>query len=279
MKVTKINRKVILCAVLSLVIVGALLVPMATVSAAYPPATFTQDWPLQLVGASTVNVTQAQFEAMAAAHPASYTDNVGNVWDGVAMWRLVSLVDDIDPATFNSAAVNVCTVKETPCDNFTSSWSGSNLVSSTSSDNNVMVANRYNGNPLPLANPGNSGKPWYPLRAVGSGISGTGGGKTLGGLVKIELLNLPVTTVSVSPSSQAVANGAPVTVNTLLAAIQATLDTAVTPQYLPARPGDVRYSSANIDKMIRQLHFQPRWTLHDGIRETARWFATQRSSS
>ena len=213
MKVTKINRKVILCAVLSLVIVGALLAPVATVSAAYPPATFTQDWPLQLVGASTVNVTQAQFEAMAAAHPASYTDNVGNVWDGVAMWRLAALVDDIDPATFNSAAVNVCTVKETACDNTTNSWSGSILVSSTSSDNNVMVANRYNGNPLPLANPGNSGKPWYPLRAVGSGISGTGGGKTLGGLVKIELLNLPVTTVGVSPSSQAVANGAPFTVN------------------------------------------------------------------
>ena len=216
LKVSKINRRSILCFVLTLAIAGILLMPVATVSAAYPPATFTQEWPLQLVGASTVNVTQAQFEAMAAAHPASYTDNVGNVWDGVAMWRLAALVDDIDPATFNSAAVNVCTVKETACDNYTSNWgvgSGSILVLSTSSDNNVMVANRYNGNPLPLANPGNSGKPWYPLRAVGSGIGGVGGGKTTGGLIKIELLNLPVTTVGVSPSSQAVANGAPFTVN------------------------------------------------------------------
>jgi len=213
LKVSKINRRSILCFVLTLAIAGILLVPVATVSGAYPPATFTQEWPLQLVGASTADVTQAQFEAMAAAHPASYTDNVGNVWDGVAMWRLVALVDDIDPATFNSAADNVCTVKETACDNYTSSWSGSILVSSTSSDNYAMVANRYNGNPLPLANPGNSGKPWYPLRAVGSGIGGVGGGKTVGGVIKIELVNLPVTTVSVSPASQTLANGASFTVD------------------------------------------------------------------
>lgn len=215
MKAAKINRKFILCAVLTLAIVGILLVPMATVSAAYPPATFTQDWPLQMVGASTVNVTQAQFEAMAAAHPASYTDNVGNVWDGVAMWRLVALVDDADNTTFNSAAVNVCTVQEIGCDNYTPTpWAGSILVSSySSSDNYAMVADLYNGNPLPLANPTSSGKPWYPVRAVGTGIGGTGGSKTASGLIEIELLNLPVTTVSVSPSSQAVANGASFTVN------------------------------------------------------------------
>ena len=212
MRSSNTNGKGFLGILLILAIVGILLVSVTLVSAAYPPATFTQDWPLQLVGASTVNVTQAQFLAMAAAHAASYTDNVGNVWDGVAMWRLVSLVDDIDPATFNSAAVNVCTVKETACDNYTSSWSGSILVSSTSSDNYAMVANKLNGSTLPTANPGGD-KPWYPLRAVGSGIGGVGGGKTTGGLIKIELLNLRVTTVSVSPSSQAVANSASFTVD------------------------------------------------------------------
>jgi hypothetical protein len=209
---SNINGKGFLGILLILAIVGAFLVPVTLVSAAYPPATFTQDWPLQLVGASTVNVTQAQFEAMAVAHPASYTDNVGNVWDGVAMWRLVALVDDVDNTTFNSAADNVCTVKETGCDNYTKSWSGSILVSSTGSDNSAMLANKLNGSYLPMASPDGT-KPWYPLRAVGDGIGGVGGGKTVGGLIKIELLNLPVTTVSVSLSSQTVANGASFSVN------------------------------------------------------------------
>ena len=57
MKVPKINRKFILCAVLAVAIVGMFLVPAASVTAA------TQDWPLQLVGATTINVTQAEFEA------------------------------------------------------------------------------------------------------------------------------------------------------------------------------------------------------------------------
>ncbi len=212
MRSSNINGKGFLGILLILAIVGAFLVPVTLVSAAYPPATFTQDWPLQLVGASTVNVTQAQFEAMAVAHPASYTDNVGNVWDGVAMWRLVALVDDVDNTTFNSAADNVCTVKETGCDNYTKSWSGSILVSSTGSDNSAMLANKLNGSYLPN---GKSG--WYkavvPPQGCGRRYRRGRRWEDGGGLIKIELLNLPVTTVSVSLSSQTVANGASFSVN------------------------------------------------------------------
>ena len=201
MKVPKTDRKFILCLVLALAIVGTFLVPATIATAA------TQDWPLTLVGARTLTVGQAQFEAMAAANPASWTDNNSNVWTGVAMWRLVALVDDSDNTTFNSGAVNVCTVQETAFDNFTASFAGSILVSSVSSDNNVMLANKENGSPLTGS--------LYPLRAVGPGIGGPTGVKnkqTVSGLVNIQLLNLPVTNVSVSPASQAVANGGSFTV-------------------------------------------------------------------
>ena len=102
MKVLKTNRKLVLCAVLALAMIGMFLVPAAGVSAA------DQEWPLQLVGATTVNVTQAEFEAMAAATPSNtYTDSDNNTWRGVALWRLIALVDDGDPSTFNDALASV----------------------------------------------------------------------------------------------------------------------------------------------------------------------------
>ena len=113
MKIPKINRKLILCAVLVLAIVGMFLVPAASVTAA------GQEWPLQLVGATTVNVTQAEFEAMAAANPSNtYTDSDNNTWRGVALWRLIALVDDGDPATFNDALASVYSIKLTAADGY-----------------------------------------------------------------------------------------------------------------------------------------------------------------
>lgn len=279
MRVAKINRKFILCAVLTLAMIGILLVPVATVSAAGPwtitavpmqgvtispsgvtsvadggsqnytitansgytlqavwagtgpnvnngvknkgaVTSYTFDnvtanmwigatvspYALQLVGATTVNLTQSQLEQMATDHPASYTDNTSNVWSGVALWRLVALVDDADNTTFNSAAVNVCTVYEGASDSSVGTgFSGSLVVSSQGSDNSIVIANTENATALA----GSS----YPLRAVGDPIGGVKGMNTLGGLVKITLANLPVNTVSISPASQLVANGASFTVS------------------------------------------------------------------
>ena len=52
---------------------------------------------------------------------------------------------------------------------------------------------------------------WYPLRVNGSGC--TPSSQRVGALVKIELLNLPVTAVGISPASQSVDNGASFTVD------------------------------------------------------------------
>jgi len=69
-----------------------------------------------------------------------------------------------------------------------------------------------------------------------------------------------------------IAVGAPVTVNELLAAIQQTLGVVIPAKHVPERAGDVRYSSADTSKAERVLGFRPRWSLPDGIRETAAWF-------
>ena len=61
-----------------------------------------------------------------------------------------------------------------------------------------------------MTNPAGT-KMWYPLRTNGSGC--TLNNQRVGGLIKIELLNLPVTTVGISPASQSVANSASFTVD------------------------------------------------------------------
>ena len=201
MKARKMNRRLLLCVVLTLAIIGTFLVPGAASAA-------DQDWPLTLVGASTVTVSQAEFEAMAAANPAVYTDpSTGDNWTGVALWRLIALVDDADPATFNDALASVYSVAMTAADDYTKTvappYAG---VFEFAHAENIMVANQLNGAALPMTS--SSGKMWYPLRVTGAGC--TLNNQRVGGLVQIELANLPetpATAVSISPASQSVANG------------------------------------------------------------------------
>lgn len=213
MKLPKINRRLILCAVLALAIIGTFLVPAASVTAA------GQEWPLQIVGATTVNVTQAEFEAMAAATPSNtYTDSDNNTWRGVALWRVIALVDDGDPATFNSALASVYSIKLTAADGFSKTiappYTG---VFEFAGNENIFVANEVRLDDtadfveLPLVNPLNPAKMWYPLRTNGSGC--TANNQRVGALIKIELLNLPVTAVGISPASQSVANAASFTLD------------------------------------------------------------------
>lgn len=69
-----------------------------------------------------------------------------------------------------------------------------------------------------------------------------------------------------------IAVGHPVTVNKLLNAVQSMLGINIQADYRPERPGDVKYSDAMIDKAMDRLDFRPKWSIEDGIRETAAWF-------
>ena len=276
MKVPKVNRKLILCFVLTMAVVGSFLVPGAVSAASYkitavsnsgggtisPPGdtmvtggdnityTITPDsggavanvwvdgvdldnitsytftnvtakhtivasftpyppYSLQLVGATTTTLTQSQVEAMVAANPVVYNSGTDN-WSGVALYRLIALVDDGDPASFNTALASVYSIKLTAADGYAKTIAPADYGSFTFADSdNVMVANQLNGSQVPFVNA--SGKIVYPLKVTGSGVLTSS--FAVGGLIKIELVNLPVTAVGISPASQAVANGASFTID------------------------------------------------------------------
>jgi UDP-glucose 4-epimerase len=61
----------------------------------------------------------------------------------------------------------------------------------------------------------------------------------------------------------------------LLAALQAVLGTEAVPLRLPARPGDVRHSRADISKAGADLGYAPRVPLEEGLRRTVAWLRSE----
>lgn len=141
------------------------------------------EWPIQLYGALSGNVTQAEFEAGVLSHGLTCTDNAGT-WAGLALWRLVGLVDDDDPETFNiDLAVEGYSIKVSAPDYYFVFDSAT-----VAGNDNIIAANTLDGQPLPLTDPANPSKLWYPVKLVGSGLHS---GDRVGGVVMVELLNLP----------------------------------------------------------------------------------------
>ncbi len=76
-----------------------------------------------------------------------------------------------------------------------------------------------------------------------------------------------------------IGTGASVTINDLAELLLKTLDmTHVRPKYEPARPGDVRHSTADISRAVKDLRFVPRTTLIDGLRGLVRESRSSRVS-
>jgi hypothetical protein len=147
------------------------------------PVPTEAEWPIQLYGALSDNLTQAEFEASVTSDGLSCTDNTGT-WAGLALWRLVALVDDDDPATFNSAlAAKGYSIKVSAPDYY---YVFDSVT--VAGNDNIIAANTLDGQPLPLTDPANPSKLWYPVKLVGSGLHS---GDRVGGVVMIELLNLP----------------------------------------------------------------------------------------
>lgn len=147
------------------------------------PVPTVAEWPLQLHGAYSVDFTQAEFEASVLLDGLSCVDDTGT-WCGLALWRLVALVDDNDPNTFNDVlAAQGYAIKVSAPDYYYVFDSGT-----VAGNDNIIAANTLDGQPLPLTDPANPAKLWYPLKLVGSGLHS---GDRVGGVVMIELLNLP----------------------------------------------------------------------------------------
>ena len=57
-----------------------------------------------------------------------------------------------------------------------------------------------------------------------------------------------------------------------IAAYHSAPEPHITGQY---RDGDVRHASCTVEDTIRQLDWQPRWSLRDGVAGLQEWIATQ----
>ncbi|MDD1653097.1 MAG: GDP-mannose 4,6-dehydratase [Methanomicrobiales archaeon] len=69
-----------------------------------------------------------------------------------------------------------------------------------------------------------------------------------------------------------VGSGIPTTVNDLARMSVEAAGSGGDPVFEAARPGDILHSSASIARAERLLGYRPRWTLAEGLAETAAWF-------
>lgn len=150
------------------------------------------DWNLQLIGARDEIVDKEYFErgisCASSSHHVTWTDDDDNIWGGVPLWLLVGMVDDnpdMGPYHINfndELAAEGYKVKVISGDGYSAELDSTDIAR----NNNYIVANTLNGEPLPLKT--DSDKDCWPLHLKGSGPTGK---QQVGNIVRIELLNLP----------------------------------------------------------------------------------------
>jgi len=69
-----------------------------------------------------------------------------------------------------------------------------------------------------------------------------------------------------------IACGNQISVNELFRILNEILEYHIPPSYQSQRPGDVRYSYADVRKAENELGFKPRTTLFDGLKKTVEWY-------
>ncbi|MFA5270964.1 MAG: SDR family oxidoreductase [Candidatus Omnitrophota bacterium] len=76
-----------------------------------------------------------------------------------------------------------------------------------------------------------------------------------------------------------VGNGAPNSVNGLLASLNKIIGKDIKAIYLPSRAGDVRKTHADISKAKKLLGWQPRVSFEQGLQRAVEWFEKQRTEN
>ncbi|MDD1711111.1 MAG: hypothetical protein LUQ37_09415, partial [Methanoregulaceae archaeon] len=148
------------------------------------------DWSIVLDGVKTEIVTKSYFESglacAASGHQVFWTDGDGNEWGGVPLWVLAGMVDDdpdVGPLHFNfndDLATQHYEVKVISSDGWSAVFDSAAIARSS----DYLVANTMNGEPLIYGGE----KPSWPLHLKGAAVLG---GQQVGGIVRIELNNLP----------------------------------------------------------------------------------------
>lgn len=143
------------------------------------PSAPSGDYNLTLKGRISDVLPQAEFEALAACHPASYTNATGYAYTGTPLWRILGWVDDRiphGPHGFNDTAAEAgYTVIVKAGDGYAVSFTSKEIMR----NENFIVANTLNGSAIP---PGAHGP--GPLRLVGANVTG---GKSVGFVSEIQL--------------------------------------------------------------------------------------------
>lgn len=75
-----------------------------------------------------------------------------------------------------------------------------------------------------------------------------------------------------------VADGRQTTLIRLLELLSALLERSISPEFLPARVGDVRESLADISRARQELGYEPKFTLEEGLRKTIDFYRANASS-
>ncbi len=116
-------------------------------------------WSLTLEGATTLVLSNTDFDTFAKANPASFTDDDGRVWEGVALWVLLGRVDD-DADGFNDGLAETgYEVTITAADGYAKTFT-SELIKR---NNDLVISYLRDSGELP--------ENQWPLRFVGPGLT------------------------------------------------------------------------------------------------------------
>ncbi len=123
-----------------------------------------QDWTLNMEGALSLVMDRGTFESGAApdCHGATWTDEGGQVWSGIPLWRLAGWVDDEikheGPAFSDELAKVGYQIEVIAADGYSVMLDSERVTRR----DDLVVAYLVNGEPLP--------EKYFPLRLVGAGL-------------------------------------------------------------------------------------------------------------
>lgn len=104
-----------------------------------------ESWTLSLIGCETQAIPADEFSALKSDHPATFTDQNGNIYSGVPLTTLIGAVDDADKNTFNTtrATAGYSVIIRA------SDWHDRIFAAADLTDTGFCVADSVNNGPLP----------------------------------------------------------------------------------------------------------------------------------
>lgn len=94
----------------------------------------------------------------------------------------------------------------------------------------------------------------------------------IGNVVAGNLLAAEAPTEKVAGQVFNLALGGQIAINQLVRVLKGLIGTDVEPIYTEPRPGDIRHSRADVEKITTQMGFEPQYSFEEGLRRTVDWY-------